>query len=95
MQDHMGACAGMSQCVYCGAKAFGSGCPLSPSRLHVHMTDEVHCRHCNSTSYGYGCPYSGDGRHVHGPGSRCVHCGSTAVGFGCPYSHDKKHNRME
>ena len=53
----------MSQCVHCGSKAFGSGCPLSPSRLHVHMTDEGHCRHCNSTSYGYGCPYSHDKKH--------------------------------
>jgi hypothetical protein len=84
----------MSQCRYCGSHAVGIGCPFSPTKHHVHATDDGACRYCGSHAYGKGCPFSPSKYHVHGPGSKCSYCGSHAVGIGCIFSPNGYHDRF-
>lgn len=56
-----------SKCMYCGSTAYGTGCPYSPHKKHVHSDDPKRCIYCGSTSFGVGCPYNPFSRkHVHG-----------------------------
>ena len=47
-----------SKCLYCNSTSYGSGCPYSPHKLHVHIDDSQRCIYCSSQSVGLGCPYN-------------------------------------
>lgn len=56
-----------SKCMYCGNESYGTGCPYSPHKYHVHVDDSKRCIYCSSTLFGTGCPYNPfNKRHVHG-----------------------------
>lgn len=54
-------------CMYCNSTAYGTGCPYSSSKKHVHTDDPKRCIYCGSTSLGTGCPHNSTGKvHVRG-----------------------------
>jgi len=56
-----------SSCVYCNQQTYGTGCPYSPHRVHVHIDDPKRCIYCGQQLFGQGCPYNPTSRiHVHG-----------------------------
>jgi len=54
-------------CVYCGASAYGPGCPFSPNKIHFHPGDAKKCVYCGSIAHGPGCPFNPHSNvHIHG-----------------------------
>ena len=47
-----------SRCMYCNTTSYGTGCPYSPHKKHVHVVDGQKCIYCGSSSLGTGCPYN-------------------------------------
>ena len=47
-----------SRCMYCNTTSYGTGCPYSPHKKHVHVVDGQKCIYCGTTSLGTGCPYN-------------------------------------
>jgi hypothetical protein len=57
----------VSRCMFCNSTTYGLGCPYSPHKKHVHVTDAHKCIYCGSSNLGEGCPYNPYGRaHVRG-----------------------------
>jgi hypothetical protein len=57
----------LSKCIFCGSHAYGKGCPFSPHKYHVHMSNNKKCIYCGSTAIGNGCIFNPFGKiHVHG-----------------------------
>ena len=57
----------ISKCMFCDSTAYGPGCPYSPHKKHVHITNGHTCIYCGSASIGTGCPYNPFGKnHVRG-----------------------------
>lgn len=48
----------ISRCMFCNSTSYGTGCPYSPHRKHVHTGGLATCIYCGSTSVGSGCPYN-------------------------------------
>lgn len=56
-----------SKCIYCNSNLYGSGCPYSPHKKHVHTDVPGKCIYCGSSLTGSGCPYNPTGKiHVRG-----------------------------
>jgi len=55
-----------SKCMYCNSTNYGTGCPFSPNKIHVHVDDVSKCIYCGSKNFGSGCPFSRNKIHVHG-----------------------------
>jgi hypothetical protein len=43
--------------MFCGSTAYGTGCPYSPHKKHVHVSSGNKCIYCGSTATGTGCPH--------------------------------------
>lgn len=57
----------LSRCMFCNSTMYGSGCPYSPHKKHVHVSDGRKCIYCGSIATGTGCPYNPFSRiHVKG-----------------------------
>lgn len=57
----------VNKCIYCNQSTYGKGCPYSPHRVHVHLSDPQKCIYCGSTTIGSGCPYNPYGKnHIRG-----------------------------
>lgn len=48
----------LSRCMFCDSPSYGSGCPYSPHKKHVHIANSDKCIYCGSSSIGTGCPYN-------------------------------------
>lgn len=47
-----------SRCMFCNSTGYGTGCPYSPHKKHVHIDDSRKCIYCGSPNIGTGCPYN-------------------------------------
>lgn len=57
----------ISKCMFCNSSSYGTGCPYSPHKKHVHTDDPLKCIYCGSSSIGTGCPYNPFGKmHIRG-----------------------------
>ncbi|MDD4109984.1 MAG: hypothetical protein PHS54_00360 [Clostridia bacterium] len=48
----------ITRCMFCNSTSYGSGCPYSPHKKHVHITNGQNCIYCGSSSIGAGCPHN-------------------------------------
>jgi hypothetical protein len=42
--------------MFCNSTAYGPGCPYSPHKKHVHISNGQNCIYCGSSAIGLGCP---------------------------------------
>ena len=57
----------VSRCMFCNSTSYGTGCPYSPHKKHVHVDNPRKCIYCGSVALGTGCPYNPFSRlHVRG-----------------------------
>lgn len=57
----------ISRCMFCNSTSYGAGCPYSPHKKHVHVSDPHKCIYCGSPQIGAGCPYNPFGNvHIRG-----------------------------
>lgn len=54
----------VTRCMFCNSTSYGKGCPYSPHKRHVHITDGHKCIYCGSINVGSGCPYN-PFNHIH------------------------------
>ena len=47
-----------SRCMFCNSSSYGTGCPYSPHKKHVHIVSGLNCIYCGSINTGRGCPYN-------------------------------------
>lgn len=48
----------VTHCMFCNSTSYGTGCPYSPHKKHVHISSGQKCIYCGSSSIGTGCPYN-------------------------------------